>query len=163
MAVTDTRFDVRRRTLEHIIRILDVGAYLVVFGTGLAALLLTPDTVRVALDNYEWLIGLWAGLLLVGGLLGLAGRLSFVWAVELPGTVAAFFGCLMYFVILGTAALDKGTAAVATLLIALAAIEMARRYVELQIFTTDRRAKTFTDRLRIVLARRTPLAVPRLH
>lgn len=129
--------------------------YLVALGGGIFALAFTPESVVKELADWDILVVLWGGLLVLGGLLGFVGRLTRVWVIETPGTVASIFGAAIYVVVLGATAFTTTTAAVAVCLIVISALCLLRRYTELQIFTTDPEADTFTERLRAALARRT--------
>lgn len=151
----------KRRRLEALIRIIDIVIYLFVFGGGIYALLYTPNSVTTELIGYEWLIGLWAFLLLVGGALGFVGRLTRYWVLELPATAAGFFGILIYVVVLGRTAFTSVTATVAVALVVVALGLMMRRYIELQIFGTDPGHKDFQTRLADMIRRRTQNVPPR--
>lgn len=151
----------RRKRFEALIRVIDMVDYFAVFAGGVYALFFTPDSVTLELAGWPWLIPLWAGLLLVGGMLGFIGRLSRYWVIEVPGTVAAIFGIAIYFVILARVAFASITAAVATMLVFLAISLMLRRYLELQIFTSDAREKRLAERLALILGRRTANVVQR--
>jgi hypothetical protein len=151
----------KRRRLEALIRIIDIVIYLFVFAGGIYALLFTPTSVQTELIGYEWLIAIWAALLLIGGALGFVGRLSRYWVLELPATAAAFFGILIYVVVLGRTAFLSITAAVAVALVIVALGLMLRRYIELQIFGTDPGHKDFQTRLADMIRRRTQNVPPR--
>lgn len=146
---------VRRRRIEAAIRIIDLVVYGGVFVGGIYALVGTPATVVGELQGFEWLVGLWASLLLAGGGAGFIGRLSRYWFVEVPATVAAFFGILIYFAVLGRYSFTSVTAAVAVTLVLAAMGNMARRWAELQIFATDPDAHDFRHRMADALRRRT--------
>lgn len=161
MVTTDPRLNERRRVKEAAIRVVDMLAYFAVFGAGVGALWVTPDTVRHALAGLPWLVGLWGGLLLLGGLLGFLGRLTRIWVIEIPGASAGFFGAAMYFVILGLAAVKLPTAVVAATLIATMMLLLARRYIELQILTSEPGDVRFVQKLRSILMRRTTDTVSR--
>lgn len=145
----------RRRRIEAAIRIIDLTVYAAVLAGGVYALVSTPATIVDELQGFEWLIGLWASLLLAGGSVGFVGRLSRYWFVEVPATVAAFFGIFIYFVVLGRYAFTSVTAAVAAALVLVAMCTMARRWAELQIFATDPDAHDFRHRMADALRRRT--------
>jgi HAMP domain-containing protein len=145
----------RRRRFEAFIRLLDLIVYAGVFLGGVYALLGTPATVADELQGAEWLVMLWALLLLVGGLSGFVGRLTRYWFVEVPATVLAFFGIVIYFVVLGRFAFTSITAAVAAAMVLVAQVAMARRWAELQIFATDPDATDFKTRMADALRRRT--------
>lgn len=145
----------RRHRFEVIIRIIDLVVYGAVSVGGVYALIGTPATVVDELRGAEWLVGVWAFLLLTGGLVGFLGRLLRRWMVEVPATVLAFFGVLIYLVILGRFAFASITSTVAALLVLVAAAIMARRWAELQIFSTDPDHDDFRSRLAEALRRRT--------
>lgn len=151
----------RRRRYEGLIRFIDIADYFAVFAGGVYALFFTPDSVTIELAGWPWLIGVWASLLLVGGLLGFVGRLTRYWVIEVPGTVAAIFGILIYFVILGRVVSLSITAAVAAVLVFLAMSLMVRRYLELQIFSSEPGDNRFADRVAAMIRRRTSDVVPR--
>lgn len=151
----------KRRRLEAVIRVIDMIIYLAIIAGGVYALFFTPNTVQTELAGWEWLIGVWASLLLAGGVLGFIGRLSRYWVLEVPATSAGFFGVLIYLVILGRTAFDSLTAAVATTLVFVAMAVLVRRYVELQIFASDPEHKDFQTRLADMLRRRTQNVPPR--
>ncbi|UFS59464.1 hypothetical protein [Subtercola endophyticus] len=163
MVATDPRMNESRKTKEAVIRVIDLVIYFGVFCSGSFAVLATPATVSKALAGLEWLIVLWGILLLLGGLLGFVGRLSRVWAIEVPGTGAAISGCLIYAFVLGYVALSNFTIFVAVILVVIATLTLVRRYIELQIFTYDPGSGTFLTRVRSALRRRTENAVPREH
>lgn len=143
-----------RHRYEAVIRIIDLVVYLAVFGGGVFAVFGTPNTVIDELAGWEWVIALWAGLLLVGGGAGFVGRLSRRWMIEVPATVLAFFGITIYFIVLGRFAFSAITSAVAVTLVMVAALVMARRYAELQIFASEP-GTDFRTRAADALARRT--------
>ncbi|MDF2578423.1 MAG: uncharacterized protein K0S49_2 [Microbacterium sp.] len=121
----------------------------------------TPATVVDELTGAEWLIVVWALLLLGGGAAGFVGRLTRFWMVEMPATVLAFAGILIYFVVLGRFATSSITAAVAALLVLVAMGMIARRWAELQIFATDPDHQDFKTRMAEALRRRTANFVAR--
>lgn len=151
----------KRRVLEAIIRIIDIVAYFIIFVGGCYALFWTPDSVQRELAGAEWLVPLWAGFLLVGGGLGMVGRISRIWILEPPADVAAIAGAAIYFVVLGGTLFTSVTAGVATTLVFYALIQMFRRYIELQIFGTDPNVHGFADRIAEALRRRTGNVAPR--
>lgn len=143
-----------RRRWEQVIRIIDIVIYAAVFAGGVYALVGTPNSVVDELRGWEWVIGLWAGLLLTGGAVGFAGRLSRRWMVEVPATVLSFFGALIYLVVLGRYTLASITSAVAVTLVLVATLEMLRRYAELQIFSSEPHTD-FRARMAAAITRRT--------
>lgn len=150
----------KRRMLEAFIRIIDIIAYTIVLIGGIYAAAFTPNSVTEGLSRAEWLVPMWAGFLLIGGALGAAGRISRVWILEPPALVLGIVGVAIYFVVLGSTLFESVTAGVATTLVFYAAIQMARRYVELQIFGTDPNVHSFADRVAEALRRRTGNVAP---
>ncbi|NLP82578.1 hypothetical protein HF576_01830 [Microbacterium sp. CFH 90308] len=151
----------RRRRFEAIIRIIDLVVYAAVFAGGVYALTATPATVVDELDSAPWLVGVWAFLLLAGGGVGFTGRLLRRWMVEVPATVLAAFGILIYFVVLGRFAFASITSSVAVALVLVAMGLMIRRWAELQIFATDPDHNDFRSRMAEALRRKTPNFVQR--
>ncbi|PWC05418.1 hypothetical protein DCE94_03860 [Agromyces badenianii] len=151
----------RRRRLEALIRVTDLIVYVAVLAGGVYALFFTPTTVAAELAGWKWLVPIWAGLLLLGGLLGFIGRLTRYWVIELPATTAAVFGTLIYAVILSSSALQSITSTVAATLVVVAMLGMLRRYIELQIFATEPGESPFRDRLTAMIRRRTGNVAPR--
>lgn len=149
----------RRRFYEAIIRIVDLFVYAAVFGGGVYALAFTPVTVTEQLADFPFLVVMWSFLLMAGGLVGFIGRLVRHWMTEVPATVAAVFGILIYLVILGRFAFISITATVAVALIVVAMFAMVRRWAELQIFSTEPGSRTFRERAAAALRRRTADAV----
>lgn len=145
----------RRRRFEAIIRIVDMFAYVVVFGSGVYAIAATPTTVVDELAGAEWLIPMWATLLLGGGVVGFAGRLSRRWMLEVPSTWLSFAGILIYFVVLGRFAFTSITATTAALMLLVALAFIVRRWAELQIFAIDPDQSDFRSRMAEALRRRT--------
>jgi hypothetical protein len=144
-----------------LIRLIDIICYLVVFVGGIFALFFTPDTVTKELNGFEWMIGWWATFLLVGGLMGLVGRITTIWIIEPAADVAAFIGIIMYFVIIGVTAFSSITAAVATCLVFVAGLGVARRYLELQLFGSDPTRRDWRSRIEDAFQRRIPNVPPR--
>lgn len=151
----------KRHALEHAVRITDLVVYAVVFLGGLYPLVTPQHLTTDNLLDYQQFIGVWASLLLAGGLVGFIGRLSRYWLVETPATVAAAFGIVIYLVILSQYLYTVG----AVLVFMLAIIAMAflvRRWLELQILATEP-GSTWRQRIQDVLSRRTTNVVPRRH
>lgn len=153
--LTDPRTDERRRTKEALIRIIDLVIYAAAVAGGIFALAVTPESIRDALHGWEWLTVGWGVLLLTSGAFGFLGRLTRFWVVETPGTIGAVFGGLIYLLVLGVTAPASPTAWVAVTLVFIATAALFRRFIELQIFTTDPGARTFADRIEAALRRRT--------
>jgi hypothetical protein len=150
----------KRRILEAIIRIIDIVAYFIIFVGGCLAMFFTPDSVIRELGSVDWLIPMWATFLLIGGGLGMVGRISRIWILEPPADVAAIAGAAIYFVVLGNTMFQSVTAGVATTLVFYAMIQMFRRYIELQIFGTDPNVHGFVDRMAEAWRRRTGNVAP---
>jgi len=164
MVTTDPNVnDRQRQRKEALIRVIDLVAYAAVFVGGIGAFLSTPSTVKSALYGFPWLIIIWGVLLLLGGALGFAGRITRIWVIEIPGASAGFFGAAMYFVILGLASLRLPTAIVAVALVAVMMALLARRYVELQILTSEPGDVKFSQKFRAILRRRTTNTVSKHH
>jgi hypothetical protein len=149
----------RRRFYEAIIRIVDLIVYLAVFAGGVYALAFTPATVTEQLADFPALVVMWSFLLMAGGFVGFIGRLTRHWMTEVPATVAAVFGILIYLVILGRFAFISITATVAVVLIVVAMFFMVRRWAELQIFSTEPGSLAFRERVAAAIRRRTADAV----
>lgn len=149
-----------RHRYEAVIRVIDLFVYFAVFAGGVYALVGTPNSVVDELAGWEWVIALWAFLLLVGGSAGFIGRLTRWWMVEVPATVLAAFGIGIYFIVLGRFAFTSITSAVAVTLVGVAMLVMMRRYAELQIFATEP-GTDFRTRVAAALRRRTADVVRR--
>ncbi len=147
--------DARRERFERLIRAIDMIAYATVFVGGVYAMFATPATVIDELQGAMWLVLIWSGLLILGGGVGFVGRFSRFWMFDVPATALAFFGILIYFVVLGRYAFTSVTAAVAAALILVAMCVMVRRWAELQIFATDPNSHDFRSRMADALRRRT--------
>ncbi len=126
-----------RHRYERVIRVIDLITYLLVVGGGVYALVATPNSIVDELAGWEWVIVLWAAMLLGGGTAGFLGRLTRRWMIEVPATVLSAFGILIYFVVLGRFAFASITSAVAVALVGVAMLVMCRRYAELQIFASE--------------------------
>lgn len=145
----------KRRLLEAIIRIIDIIAYSIIIIGGAYAGFFTPDSVQRELAGADWLVPMWAAFLLIGGTLGMIGRITRIWVLEPPALVAAIVGAAIYFVVLGGTMFQSVTAGVAAAFMLYAMIQMFRRYIELQIFGTDPNVHSFADRVAEALRRRT--------
>ena len=145
----------RRRRQEASIRVIDMIVYAVAVVGGFYAVLATPVSVVDVLEGAEWLVPVWASLLLVGGAVGFMGRLTRYWMVETPGTVLAFFGVLIFMVMLGRYAFTTITASVAALMAVTALLVYMRRWIELQMFASDPRDGSLSSRLALAIRRRT--------
>mgnify|MGYP001038523139 CR=1 FL=1 len=129
---------------------------------------IAPGTFSKLVDFAEgrdssYTIAIWGSLLLIGGALGFVGRLTRIWVIEIPGASAGFFGSAMYFVILGLAALRLPTAIVAVALVACMMALLGRRYIELQILTSEPGHVRFREKVRQILQRRTADTVSKHH
>lgn len=151
----------KRQVLEFIIRVLDMVVYVLVFFGGIYALWFTPTTIIKELVGWEWLILVWAGLLLIGGLLGLIGRASTIWILEPPADIAAAMGALIYAVVLGRTAFTTPLSTVAFCLVMVAFLAIVRRYVELHLFGSNPSARGVRSKWEDILTRRIPNVPPR--
>jgi len=145
----------RRRLFEQTIRIIDLVVYVAVCMAGVYAAIGTPNLVLEELAGSEWLIYVWATLLLVGGSVGLLGRLTRYWMVEVPATVVAFTGVLIFLILIAKFSFTSITAAVATTLVLVALAWTVRRWAELQIFASDPDPPDLRSRVAEALRRRT--------
>lgn len=150
----------RRRHYEAAIRVTDLVVYAAVLLGGVAAVFATPTSVVDQLLHTPILIAVWAVLLIGGGLVGFIGRLTRYWLIEGPATVSAFFGALIYLVLLINVALSSSTTTVAAALIFVAMAGLFRRWLELQIFGSEPGAG-WRQRIRAATKRRTANVVPR--
>lgn len=146
----------KRKLIELGIRIIDIICYFVVLLGGFYALFFTPNTIIKELAGYEFLIPIWSSMLLIGGLLGLVGRISTIWLFEPPADVISAGGILIYFYVLGTTAFSSMTAAVASCFVLVAFLGVVRRYLELQLFGSDPTHRSFRARTKDALERRIP-------
>lgn len=146
----------KRKQIEFGIRLIDIACYTIIFVGGMAAMFFTPASIIEELVGYEWIIPYWAGMLLVGGALGFAARVSTIWIMEPAAAIISMFGITIYFVVLGKTAFDSFTAILASCLILVALLGVIRRYLELQLFGSNPDDKTLEARLRAALARRIP-------
>lgn len=151
----------RRRIVEMAIRIIDLIIYASVFAAGIYAAAFTPVTIARELAGWEWLVFVWAGFLLVGGLVGFIGRATTIWLLEPAASFASATGMLIYIVVLGRTAFDTITTTVAFLLVTVAFLGVARRYAELQLFGSDPDHKDFRSRFHDAWRRRIPNVPPR--
>lgn len=145
----------RRRKFEAVIRVIDLIVYAAVFVGGIYVLFATPTSILTELVGVTWLVFVWAGLLGLGGAVGFIGRLTRYWMLEMPATVLAFAGILIYLVVLGRLTFQSITAAVAALLTVVAMGLVARRWAELQLFASDPEHAEFKTRMAEALRRRT--------
>lgn len=150
----------RRRVLEAAIRVVDLFVYAVVFLGGVALVLLPFNAAVAELKGFELLVVLWASFLLGGGLVGFVGRLSRYWMVETPATVAAAFGAAIYAVILGQYAFHSLAAFFTEVFVLATFACLVRRWLELQIFSTEP-SLDWRTRLFHAWHRRTQNVVPR--
>lgn len=151
----------KRRKIEWGVRLTDLAAYTVIFIGGVAAMFFTPNTVTTELIGYEWLIPIWATMLLVGGLLGFVARITTIWIMEPAASVISMFGIAIYFIVLGKSAFSSLTAVLASCLIFVALLWVIRRYLELQLFGSNPDHKDFRARFNAALDRRIPNVPPR--
>lgn len=151
----------RRLFYESAIRGIDMFIYALVTAGGVYAIVGTPASISDELVGWEWLIWLWGFLLIVGGAAGFVGRLFRRWMVESPATILSFSGIAIYATVLGRYAFTSIEAAVAVAMIIVAGLVMARRWAELQIFSTDPEHPDFKSRVAEAIRRRTPNFVQR--
>lgn len=151
----------RRRLYEGLIRVIDLVTYATVFFGGVYAAVASPGPLTAELGGYGWLIVLWVGLLLVGGLTGFLGRLTRRWMVEVPATVLSFFGIAIFVVMLIPHLHTSVLTLIGIAIVVVASLVMARRWAELQIFSTDPGDSTFSGRVAQAIRRRTQDFVPR--
>lgn len=150
--------DKRNRLKALVIRLIDIGIYALVLVGGMFILILTPEAIERQLSDLPWLIMLWSVLLILGGLLGLLGRLTGRWWVEAPGTVISMFGALIYaIVLLGVWAGGERTLVPAAFAL-VAFLTLVRRYVELQLFTSEPGDVSLTYRIRKAVSHKPPTA-----
>lgn len=151
----------KRRILEGLIRVTDLLIYATVIAGGVFALVFTPSSVRTELTGWEWMIPIWGGMLLAGGIGGFVGRLSRYWIIEVPALPLAAVGIGTYFLVLGSTAFSSPLAAVAATFVLVALLMMVRRYLELQIFASEPDDQDIRARVFAILRRRTRDIVPR--
>lgn len=162
VVLTDPRLTGKRQRLEAVIRVLDLIAYAFVFGAGLSAIVTTPPSVVEGLQGWYWIIPLWNGTLVIGGLFGFLGRLIRVWIVEVPGTGLSIVGVGIYFINLFANALGDWGAWPGTFGLGIVVIFLLRRYIELQILTSEPNDRhSLLAWLKSIARRRTDNAVPR--
>lgn len=147
--------------MEMAIRIIDLIIYASVFAAGIYAAVYTPASITRELMGWEWLVYVWAGFLLIGGLVGFTGRATTIWLLEPAASFASATGMLIYIVVLGRTAFDTVTTTVAFLLVTVAFLGVARRYAELQLFGSDPDHKDFRSRFHDAWHRRIPNVPPR--
>jgi hypothetical protein len=150
----------KRRLIELSIRIIDLIIYAAVFASGIYAAVFTPLSVARELRGWEWLVFVWAGFLLIGGLMGFIGRASTIWLLEPAACVAAAVGLVIYAVVLGRTAFDAITTTVAMLIVIVALLGVVRRYAELQLFGSNPDSRSAKDRLQDAWERRIPNVPP---
>lgn len=146
----------RRRWYEAFIRILDLIIYAAVLGGGFIVAFAPPESAINELSGTKYLLVLWATLLIAGGSVGFIGRLVRWWMIEVPATILAFFGALIYFVVLGNRMFASLNAGLATAFVLVGAVVMARRWAELQIFGTEPGKQDFRTFIANIARRRTP-------
>ena len=155
MADVAQHYHHRRRRLEAIIRVIDIFVYGIAVAGGLYAVIATPISVVDVLEGAEWLVPVWAVLLLAGGLSGLIGRITRYWMIERPGTILTFFGAAIYAVMLGRYAFTTITASVALVFTMTAMLVFFRRWIELNIFASEPNDGSFSTRIANAIRRRT--------
>lgn len=145
----------RKEILEGLLRAIDVTVGMLAMVAGIFALAATPPTIlrEVTIPQLVWL---WGGLLIVGGFAAALGRIIGLWIFETSGIAAMAFGTAIYAVVLSQVIHDELGVIVAAALITIALLLMARRYVQLQIFTSEPDERGWLSRVVTVLTRRTP-------
>lgn len=155
--------ETRNSAKEAAVRIVDLIAYFALVIGGIGAILVTPETVNETIGKYPIVLAVWIALMLAGGILGFIGRLTRIWVVETPGASFGFFGAAMYFVILALASVDGVTALVVASLVLMMMGFMARRWIELQILTSEPGDVTLLQRFVRMMKRRTTNTVSKHH
>ena len=155
MAEAVKRHQHRRRRQEAFIRAIDIALYGITIAGGLYAVMATPISVVDVLEGAEWLVPVWASLLLIGGLSGFIGRIARYWMIERPGTMLTFFGAAIYAVMLGRYAFSTITASVALAFTVMAMLIFMRRWIELNIFASEPDDGSFSSRVVNAIRRRT--------
>lgn len=150
----------KRRRIERSIRVIDLIIYAAVFASGIYAAVFTPLSVARELRGWEWLVFVWAGFLLIGGLVGFIGRATTIWLLEPAACVAASVGLVIYAVVLGRSAFDAVTTTVAMLIVIVAFLGVVRRYAELQLFGSNPDSRDAKARLKDAWERRIPNVPP---
>ena len=161
MVATDPKVAHKRRRWELFIWALDLAAYGFVVYAGWAALFATSEYIQREVTDQRAIL-LWGWLLFGGGILGLLGRAVRLWALELPGNVAAASGAAIYAYIIA-AAVANGSSHVLLAFVLIALTVLLRRYAELQIFTSEPGIETWKAKVTSLLRRRTELVVRRQH
>jgi hypothetical protein len=146
----------KRKRIEMSIRLIDLIIYAAVFASGIYAAVFTPVTVARELKGWEWLVFVWAGFLLIGGLVGFVGRASTIWLLEPAACFASATGMIIYAVVLGRTAFDTLTTTVAMLLVIVALLGVVRRYAELQLFGSNPDHRDPKSRFKDAWERRIP-------
>lgn len=138
------------------LRVIDIIAYLAILANGVLALTEADLVIDRFLVDAPDLRYLWAGLLVFGGFVGVVGRITGRWLVELPATVAAIFGVLMFVVALlaGHSQVDEPFFTVLAMSIVAFAF-MVRRWLELQLFASEPNCPNWRAKLTEMIARRT--------
>lgn len=144
----------RRVVLDAILKAIDVTVAFVALGCGVIVFLAPPPTIlrEVSLPQ---LIALWGVFLIVGGFCGSVGRLTGIWLLETSGIALMGTGIAIYLAVVSTAIVRELGVAVATGLILVALLTMAKRYVELQAFLSEPGDVSLIARLRALLRIRT--------
>jgi hypothetical protein len=143
----------RRRTLDGLIKYVDILIGVVVFSSGVFAFIATPPTVLREVQ-IPALVPLWASLLCLGGLAAV-GRVTGIWLIEVTGLAAGFFGIAGYLIVVTSVVADQLGVAVACGLIFGTMLTMLRRWLELQQFTHEENLEGFVVQFNALVRRRT--------
>jgi hypothetical protein len=134
----------RRRTLDGLIKYVDILIGVVVFSSGVFAFIATPPTVLREVQ-IPALVPLWASLLCLGGLAAV-GRVTGIWLI---------FGIAGYLIVVTSVVADQLGVAVACGLIFGTMLTMLRRWLELQQFTHEENLEGFVVQFNALVRRRT--------
>lgn len=133
----------RRMAWERFVWSLDLAAYAFVGVAGAVVALHPSYNVSSVLGEYPAISAVWSALLVVGGVGGIVGRASRVWAVEFVAAVFAGWGLFLYLIVLLPTIVD-GSGIVLASVVFVSWAFVVRRYAELHIFTHE--PKTLTTR-----------------
>lgn len=147
----------RRSALALLLKLIDIGVGLTAIVGGVFAIIATPATVAHEV-GVPGLVYLWGALLIVGGFCAALGRLVGIWILETTGIVGMCFGTLIYIGVIAGVLQGRGgpEVIVAVCMFIVALLAMIRRYVELQIFTSEPNERGWIARLHSLLKLRLP-------
>jgi hypothetical protein len=146
MTSPNERLSRRHRVLDLILIALDVVIGGVAVVSGIVAFIAPPPSI-IREVSLPWLIVVWGVFLIAGGVGASAGRISGIWIFETTGIVSIGVGVAIYLVVVLTAAQRELGVLVACGIILIAALELARRYVELQKFLAEPGDVSLLERL----------------